>query len=115
MKSQKIQDASLCGWWDDEPAISVAGSGGATSGIDEVKATAFVQSDGGGGLIALGNFGNASRTIVLAGDILIGKILVADSIQAFQPAQSFAEGSAIVVAGKRGWLLRIATNATTHP
>ena len=54
------------GWWDDEPVVVVHGSV-----ADDVKATAFVQADG-GGLIALANFGNTNQTVTLSGSMLSG-------------------------------------------
>ena len=96
----RMADAILHGWWDDDPAVAVLGS-------DTVKATAFVQPDG-SGVVAVGNFANASVAIRLGGALFAGKhvTLVADAIEAFQPAASFALADPITVAAKRGWLLR---------
>ena len=98
--ANKMADAILHGWWDDEPAVAVLGP-------DTVKATAFVQPDG-SGVVSVGNFGNASVAIRLGGKLFAGKsvTLVADAIEAFQPAASFTLADHIKVAAKRGWLLR---------
>ena len=100
--ANKMAGATMRGWWEDEPAVAVLGLD-----TDTVKATAFVQPDG-SGVVAVGNFGNASVAFELGGPLFAGKsvTLLADAIEAFQPATSFAPGAKITVATKRGWLLR---------
>ena len=99
--ANRMADATLHGWWEDEPVVAVLGPD------TTVKATAFVQLDG-SGVVAVGNFGNASAAFQLGGPLFAHKTvtLVADAIEAFQPSASFAPGARITVAAKRGWLLR---------
>ena len=100
--ANKMAGATMRGWWEDEPAVAVLGLD-----TDTVKATAFVQPDG-SGVVSVGNFRNASVAIQLGGTLFAGKsvTLVADAIEAFQPAASFTLADHIKVAAKRGWLLR---------
>ena len=53
---------------EDEPVVVVDGPA-----ASDVKATAFVQPDGRGGLIAIGNFGVVNYTVTLSGSFLKGK------------------------------------------
>lgn len=112
------------GWWEDQPLVRVvAVAANERAAVDDVKATAFMQPhDHAGGLIAVGNFGNSSVTVTLSlsthalphTDAEPGRIaaytnvqLVADRIEAFQAAQTFAAGAAIAVPAKGGYLLRL--------
>jgi hypothetical protein len=113
------------GWWEDQPLVRVAGVAAESAVVvNDVKATAFMQPDdprsnASIGLIAVGNFGNASATVTLSvsmstggqphmnGEMAHTVTLVADQIEAFQAAQTFAPGAAITIPGKRGYLLRL--------
>ena len=103
-REHELEDATLSGWWDDVPAVTVGGA-------DSVKATAFIQRDNRSGVIAVGNFGNTSATVTLSGALIAGKTLIAGFIEAFQPAMSFAPGAEIQVTAKRGWLLNFKPDA----
>ena len=88
--------------------------------VDDVKATAFMQPHNhGGGLIAVGNFGNSSATVRLTMSTRLHELgpkpavaftyidLVADRIEAFQAPQTFGPGATITIPGKGGYLLRL--------
>ena len=96
-----IDEARMVGYWEENPPI-------ATDSRD-VKATAFIRD--GRTLVAIGNFAKEPRTTKLAIDwARLGlnpatATITAPAIPDYQNGRTFAQGEAITIPAKQGWLL----------
>ena len=96
-----IDEARMVGYWEENPPV-------ATDSPD-VKATAFIRD--GRTLVAIGNFAKEPRTTKLAIDwARLGlnpatATITAPAIPDYQNGRTFAQGEAITIPAKKGWLL----------
>ncbi|MEO5712404.1 MAG: glycoside hydrolase domain-containing protein, partial [Luteolibacter sp.] len=101
-----IADSEFIGWWDANNPIKVD----KTDPADPARVIASVYKKQGKTLVALGNWGKATK-IKLTADwkalgLDAGKVkLHAPEIKGFQPEQTFAPGDEISVEASRGWML----------
>ena len=99
----RIHEAQMIGFWDAGCPV--------TTSDPQVKATVYHRE--GATLIALGNFSDENRNIVLninreALNLPSGELILrAPEIENFQPAREYKSGEKIVVEARRGTLLKI--------
>ena len=96
-----IDEARMVGYWEENPPV--------TTDSPDVKATAFIRD--GRTLVAIGNFAKEPRTTKLAIDwARLGlnpatATITAPAIPDYQNGRTFAQGEAITIPAKQGWLL----------
>ena len=100
-KQYSLADSEMVGWWSDPADLLV------TTSDPDVKATAFALRHENTVVVALANFGNATKSVTLSFSpaIEVTGQIEAPAVEAYQPARTFAAAEPVPCASKRGWLL----------